>query len=109
MTKTGFLIFQGVPQRDQADNPPCLLKNASWKALSRCTTSCISSSGGKNVVLKCRVPAFWPKPLPAKQHSGGQPAGIVTWTVVIDCSAAAHQTHVVMSEAFVFAKTTACY
>jgi hypothetical protein len=45
--------------------PPYLAKKAEWKAANRSATASMSSSGGRKVVLKCCVPPFWPKPLPA--------------------------------------------
>ena len=41
-----------------------LAMNALWNLPIRSTTASISSSGGRNVVRKCHVPATWPKPEP---------------------------------------------
>ncbi|PNH12190.1 hypothetical protein TSOC_000888 [Tetrabaena socialis] len=49
----------GAPLR-----PPYFARKAVWKAASAATTSTMSSSEGRKVVRKWKVPSAWPKPLP---------------------------------------------
>ena len=45
-------------------NYACLARNSPWNFAIRSPTRSIWSSGGRKVVRKCHVPAFWPKPEP---------------------------------------------